>query len=399
MTHAPARNTAWTQRLTAASFGPALKQQLANTMLTGVRMSLSPHLSPPSEDRDFTLPAVVAAYGRGTGISQGARLQHAALLSCQMDATMVDATAALRNPLVRTTHRLSTSYIFHCGAPQTASLMRATLPHVSRARRVAYWAWELPDPPLEWRPNEALVSEIWTPSRFSAHSLASLFSIPVRVVPHRLPVHTPRTRRDGPFTVLVMADARSSLARKNPYGAVEAFSRAFGDCKDAALVVKLTGHGPVADALAETLGRMPNAHCIRSYLDEAELAALYRSTDAFVSTHRAEGFGLPILEAMGHGIPAIATGWSGNLDFMSNADSVLLPYALVPVKDPQGIYSGSRWAEPDIDAAAEALRWLRDDRAAYNSLAERAYQAAVRAADTNRFRTSIIDPHTELGPM
>ena len=43
--------------------------------------------------------------------------------------------------------------------------------------------------------------------------------------------------------------------------------------------------------------------------------------DAYVSLHRSEGTGLTITDAMALGKPVIATGWSGNMDFMNVANS------------------------------------------------------------------------------
>ena len=72
------------------------------------------------------------------------------------------------------------------------------------------------------------------------------------------------------------------------------------------------------------------------------------------------------------GLPVVATGWSGNLEFMDASNSILVPYELVPVADGAGVYgAGSHWAEPRIEAAAQALRRLADDPA---------YRAAMAAA-------------------
>jgi len=48
----------------------------------------------------------------------------------------------------------------------------------------------------------------------------------------------------------------------------------------------------------------------------------------------------------------------------------MVPYSLTPVEDPQGIYSGQSWADPDIDAAAEGLKRLRGDAWLRTTLAE-----------------------------
>ena len=124
-----------------------------------------------------------------------------------------------------------------------------------------------------------------------------------------------------PFTVLVMADSRSSLSRKNPEGALRSFQLAFGASPRARLILKLNGRPAELDAFERSCGHLlaaRNVKVIRSYLHGTALAQLYRSADVLLSMHRAEGFGLPLLEAMAHGVPAVATGWSGNMDFMSS---------------------------------------------------------------------------------
>src|SRR5260370_39065971 len=112
------------------------------------------------------------------------------------------------------------------------------MPQAAQAFRVGYWAWELPDPPPGWSRCERNLDEVWTPSSFSRASLARCCSLPIAVVPHHVPARPPRQRRSGrPFTVLVIADSRSSLSRKNPAGALLAFRTAFGSSPDARLLL------------------------------------------------------------------------------------------------------------------------------------------------------------------
>jgi glycosyltransferase involved in cell wall biosynthesis len=89
-------------------------------------------------------------------------------------------------------------------------------------------------------------------------------------------------------------------------------------------------------------------------LDDAALDALY---------DRAEGYGLTLAEAMRRGLPLVATNWSGNVDFFSKSVGIPVPWTLVPAEDSQHTYHHPymRWAEPDLDAAAAALRRLRDE--------------------------------------
>ena len=79
--------------------------------------------------------------------------------------------------------------------------------------------------------------------------------------------------------------------------------------------------------------------------------------DCFVSLHRSEGFGLGLAEAMLLGKPVIATGYSGNLDFMNRENSLLVDFEMVEIKEDRPIYTrGNFWAEPSIRHAAALMR-------------------------------------------
>jgi glycosyltransferase involved in cell wall biosynthesis len=237
-------------------------------------------------------------------------------------------------------------------------------------RIVGYWAWELPEVPAEWRLGVRLVDEIWVPSAFTAAAIAPIAEgRPVHVVPHPVAVEPAPPRRPrppgAPFTILCMLDASSSLARKNPEGVIAAFRRAFGGDRDVHLILKTQRLSEVPQARAQlaALADHPNVELRDATLDEPGVDALYAEADVLLSLHRAEGFGLTLAEAMRRGLPVVATGWSGNADFLTEAVGIPIPWRLVPAEDPQRTYHhpGLRWAEPDVDAAAAALRMLRDD--------------------------------------
>ena len=250
-----------------------------------------------------------------------------------------------------------------------------------------YWAWELPDPPADWIGCDRNVSEIWTPSAYAQAGLSRITGKTVDVVPHTISASPARKRTVGaPFTVLAMADSRSSFTRKNPAGALRAFRLAFGTSRSARLLLKLSGAIKEVQDLEASFGDLTgsNVKIIKDFLDSASIEALYRSADVLLSLHRAEGFGLPMLEAMAHGVPVVATGWSGNLEFMDASDSHLVPYTLIPLEDAAAIYGrGSRgtigsgssvWADPCLESAANSLRYLAKDRAGYNRLAAAAHR-------------------------
>jgi glycosyltransferase involved in cell wall biosynthesis len=349
--------------------------------------------------RDFSRVIVVAALGRNNGIASGARLQWAALRELGVETELLDATSALRNPLFRVRHRPGSAYVFHSAGPQIANLIASVLPHAARAYRIGYWAWELPDPPRDWSGCDRNLAEIWTPSAFSQASLAQLVSCPLQIVPHYIPPRRARTRSDNPpFTVLAMADSRSSWSRKNPEGALRAFRTAFGTSPAARLLLKLGGRAEELRALEASLGHLldgGNVEIVRGHLDEAALTALYRKADVLLSLHRAEGYGLPLNEAMAHGLPVVATGWSGNLDFMDAADSFLVSYRLVPVSDVSAVYRASTWAEPDLDAAARALHRLATEPELYARLATAAHRRASAATPRFPFTTPLDVVNTD----
>jgi glycosyltransferase involved in cell wall biosynthesis len=187
-------------------------------------------------------------------------------------------------------------------------------------------------------------------------------------------------------------DVTSDMARKNPAAAMAAFRAAFAhqervSGKRVFLVVKL-GHTksgyPWADAstLIAELAAMANTIVIDRQLTYAETLSLSAACDVYVSLHRSEGLGLNMLEAMTLGKPVIATGWSGNMDFMTAEDSCLVGHDLVPVRAthyayrPEAIGPGQVWAEPNIAEASTWMRRLADDESLRRGLGATA-QAAM----------------------
>jgi glycosyltransferase involved in cell wall biosynthesis len=93
------------------------------------------------------------------------------------------------------------------------------------------------------------------------------------------------------------------------------------------------------------------------YLSAIENSTLTALSNCYVSLHRSEGFGLTIAEAMALGKPAIATAYSGNLEFMTETNSYLCPSQRCEVGPEKAPYpASSHWSEPDLEAATALLR-------------------------------------------
>ena len=169
---------------------------------------------------------------------------------------------------------------------------------------------------------------------------------------------------------IVSYDPGSDIDRKNPMAAVRAFQLAFPSEKDVVLAIKLKPYPEIrayqeqARDLRERVSGDPRIRLVERTLTYREVLGLYASCDVMISTHRSEGLGLHLMEAMSLGKPVVATGWSGNMDFMTPENSVAVRFRLVPVKTRHPIFQaelgreGQVWAEPELHDVAEALRAL-----------------------------------------
>jgi glycosyltransferase involved in cell wall biosynthesis len=185
---------------------------------------------------------------------------------------------------------------------------------------------------------------------------------------------------EGVFLFLHMSDTLSMPERKNPIGVIRAFQKAFRDKADAnvKLVIKLSNLERQPALAAEVYAAMEvdtRIQLIGGYLDRNTLNNLINACDCYVSLHRAEGFGLPIAEAMYLGKPVIATHWSGNADFMNDGNSLPVRYKLVELEQDIGPYQkGQIWAEPDIEDAAEKMLRILQNRALSLQLGRAAFE-------------------------
>ncbi|MFZ0313148.1 MAG: glycosyltransferase [Candidatus Korobacteraceae bacterium] len=259
---------------------------------------------------------------------------------------------------------------------------------------IGYWAWELAEFPEEWATSFGCLDEVWTPSQFARASIASQSPVPVKVMPHSLELEMkdpptldkPKFRlHPDTFVFLFIFDFHSYLERKNPLGLIRAFKNAFGGRQDVQLLLKST-HG---DAHKEEMGMVQqacagaNVSLLDRVLSRAATQELTMSADCYVSLHRSEGFGLTMAEAMLCGKPVIATGYSGNIDFMSDADSFLVPYRMVTIDRTHGPYkAGYHWADPDLDYACDLMRQVESSR-------EAAAQVGLKARSKVR---QVLDP-------
>ena len=372
---------------------PPVLRRLALARATGL---LAPR---PSSD---TRPAIrgIAIAGelsRASGIGETARLMAVAAARLGVPVWTIDLPPPVDDrPEIEVdgsaTPPPGVPLVMHINGPMLPLALLRLPSGVTRDRRIiGYWAWEVPEVPPEWRPALACVSEVWVPSRFTAATMEPLLPGRVRVVPPALgivpPVASALDRSafglpDAAVVVLVSFNLASSFTRKNPFGAVAAFRGAFGDRADRILVLKVShpDHAPADFARLAQMAQAPNIRLDTRTLPPGDRHALTACADIVLSLHRGEGFGLVLAEAMLLGKVVIATGWSGNTDFMDTTNSCLVGYRLAPARDDRCVYRGL-WAEPDVAEAAATLRRFADDPVLRRDVGERARTTTLARLD------------------
>ena len=276
-------------------------------------------------------------------------------------------------------------YVMHCNAPEAATVLSVlSVGCLKHKYRIGYWAYELPSAPESWIQVSQFFHELWVPSEFVKQSLAAAHC-PVRVMPHPVLSTLPAVEPDrvglglplNRFLVLVAGDLRSSSYRKNLVGAIDLYLTAFPEeSQDCGLILKMSfTHEDKASfqRVIKKVEQRSDIVLITEHLSYEQMQQMVASCDVFLSPHRSEGFGLVLAESLALGVPVLATGWSGNIDFMRGMDEALIPYTLQPVQDPSGVYASRKdqmWAEPNIEAGAAMLLRLYHEPALRKRLAE-----------------------------
>lgn len=238
---------------------------------------------------------------------------------------------------------------------------------------IGVWAWEIETFPKHLYPAFDYVEEIWAISNFVKDSIQPNTEKPVYVVPGPIiaPQITERLDRRAVGLLeneeynLFMFDYFSVFKRKNPIDVIRTHILAFPDESGPKLIIKTVNGSKYAsqqEQLRFAVGSRADILILDKYLSREQLHSLLNECQLYISLHRSEGYGLTLAEAMSLGKPVVATAYSGNMDFMNESNSVLVPYELVPVGEDAFPYQNdSLWAQPDVEFAAKAVRELSID--------------------------------------
>ncbi len=262
------------------------------------------------------------------------------------------------------------------------------------AKLVIMLPWEYSVMPVETAARLEQADEVWTASNYSRNGFvrSGVSAEIVHVVPNG--VNTARFTPIGDSLPLPTTKSQrflfvgaSILYRKGVDILLEAFCRAFTRQDDVCLVVKESGaketyRGMTAAELIERhRGRAnsPEILYLPEFLNELQMAQLYRACQVFVSSYRGEGFSLPTLEAMASGLPVIVPRGGATDDFVTGACGWFIDTH--PVSVGHTIYDlplaeEGFVLEPEIDHLVELLRAAYHQRA---SVIEKSAQAVQEA--------------------
>lgn len=259
--------------------------------------------------------------------------------------------------------------------------------YVKDGYRVGFTMLETTGIPEEWVRQCNQVDEVWVPTPFNAWTFRnSGVKKPISIMPLGLidiNYFNPRITGypiEGIFTFLSIFEWGE---RKAPDILLKAFNLEFRKDERVVLICKYVNNDNSINVkdIVDSLGLDPDGGKIilneNDQVPYYQLAQLYRSSDCFVLPTRGEGWGMPILEAMACGLPVIASYWSGQQFFMTDANSYPLQVGLTAAKAKCPYYAGFKWAEPDMEHLKSLMRHVFEHP-------EEARQKGIRASEDVR---------------
>jgi glycosyltransferase involved in cell wall biosynthesis len=235
---------------------------------------------------------------------------------------------------------------------------------------IGYWPWEIGQFPPEWADAFALVDEVWAATRFQWRAYQAASQVPVFLMPPAVVLPNigdlrrvaPSRQKSGRFRFIFPFDPNSFLSRKNPVAAIRAFRLAFPRSdRSVELMLRVNGR---PDRSIEWRAVQAAIHgdtrivVISATMDRVASLALVRDADCLVSSHRTEGFGRNIAEAIALGVPVLATGGSGPDDFLRRGERMAFRPRVVAANE-YPFAKGMSWSDPVVADLARNMRRMR----------------------------------------
>lgn len=250
--------------------------------------------------------------------------------------------------------------------------------------KIGIFYWEADFLPAHWVQSCNAMDEIWVSCHWTA-DVAKRSGVRKPIFVFANSVRPEDYKLDGKTTSFPGVDPKSFkflsvfqwTERKNPDGLLRAYLRAFSNKDKVVLLLKTYLISPGDDrdrneivnqvqSIIKTERGTARVYVITHALTQGEMFSLYRSSDAFALIHRAEGFGLPLLEAAAMGKPVISTNYSAPLDFLKPDWSYLVSHTLTPIRGMAPrftIYNDAmNWANPDLMECSKKMRQIYENQ-------------------------------------
>jgi glycosyltransferase involved in cell wall biosynthesis len=267
--------------------------------------------------------------------------------------------------------------------PSEASKVITFFPDVELFKNkynIYYLNWESEYFPPDYVENIKLYDEIWVPSNYCKDVISKLVDKPVTVVHYPIEIETIEDEESksfydtSAFNFLFMFDYNSTLERKNTLNLIDAFEKAFGkNDKSVCLTIKTsksTRFQKDKEKLMNKINGFENIKIVEKIFEKNTLHNIIKGCDSYISLHRSEGFGLTMAEAMFFAKPTIGTGYSGNLEFMTNENSFLVDYEMAKAGVDYANYDKNTiWSEPNVDHAATLLKKIKENSNSVSKIA------------------------------
>jgi glycosyltransferase involved in cell wall biosynthesis len=244
-------------------------------------------------------------------------------------------------------------------------------------RRVIWWFFESDRLAARWLHEIAPYDEIWAPSAWGRRVLLAHGVPPqrIRVVASgvNIEVFRPAAVAHEGFVFLTVGKYER---RKSIDEVIDAFAAEFPAAAYPQVQLWLKADFPAfpdrVHTLARRLAHDARVRVISGNFSDEQMAAIYNAADAFVFPSKAEGFGLPCLEAIACGLPAIVTNVTAQSEFLDRIAGLYEPvdFTVGPIVDEDYAhfyaddYGGTdfgNWALPSIDSIRQAMRRVFED--------------------------------------
>ncbi|KDN56336.1 glycosyltransferase [Flavobacterium seoulense] len=319
-----------------------------------------------------------ATFSKTSGISEAARANFSALKNKNFVLNQINYTEKKKQLLkqnidITNNTTQKTINIYHININDIPCfLLNNDIVYSANIYNIAYWAWEFDKLPEEFIVLLRLFDEIWVPSNFCKNVFENYSLQPVIKIPHLIEAtkiedsnSKPKIALPGKFIFLSIFDSLSTPERKNTDGLIKCFLETFSSDSNAVLILKtvnLEKNKRLYKKLIDKTKGNKSIILINENYSKQELIQLIDYSHAYISLHRAEGFGLTMAEAMLRNKIVIGTGYSGNLEFMNDKNSFLIQYELMTKHNDSGfIKKGYQYAEPDIKNSKEVLKFVYDN--------------------------------------